>query len=252
MRRLLQQLMITGLAALSASLPFGRQERSAETVQPGKKRVPLTVGQERAISQLRLEIPENPAPLFLFTDVNRDPDDLSVLILVSYLQKNGFLDLRCAVTTLGDRGTRVKRAKFAKGVLSDLGLQDVVVGVGIDYGIAIAGEDGNIDEKATAGRKKDHNVFIETPLFKANAAVEMDGLAMLRKHLNRVPDSSAVLLINLRNLSFDKSTSKLISGVASVASSITLLSVFNSSYPPSSTMKYKSGNRSIINQLNFD
>jgi ADP-ribose pyrophosphatase len=53
-----------------------------------------------------------------------------------------------------------------------------------------------VDAKATEGRKKDHHVFLETPLLRPLAVVELDGLALLKKELERVPDESAVWLIN--------------------------------------------------------
>ena len=140
--------------------------------------------------------PPSPAPLFLFTDPNKDPDDLSVLVLASALQQQGFLDLRCVVTTLGDRQTRLRRARFAKDVLEDLGLEEVRVGAGLDYGLEVRDAEGAPDPKATEARQKDHQVYIESPLGQPQGALATDALALLEGELARVPERSAVLLVN--------------------------------------------------------
>ena len=81
-------------------------------------------------------------------------------------------------------------------MLDDLGLENAKVGVGVDYGFEVHDATGAVDAKATEGRKKDHHVFLETPLLRPLAVVELDGLALLKKELERVPDHSAVWLIN--------------------------------------------------------
>jgi len=167
-------------------------EAASEVIRP----VALSPGQTRAVSLLLDVRPERPAPLFLFTDPNKDPDDLSVLVLTSYLQEQGFLDLRCVLTTLGDEETRIRRARFARTVLDELGLEGVKVGVGVDYGFEVRDADGALDNKATEGRRHDHRVFMETSLADPRAPVETDGLALLEAELDKVPDGSAVLLID--------------------------------------------------------
>jgi hypothetical protein len=163
-----------------------------QAIQP----VALSAGQAHAVSLLLDVRPEHPVPLFLFTDPNKDPDDLSVLVLASYLQEEGFLDLRCVLTTLGDKETRIKRARFARTVLDDLGLEGARVGAGVDYGFEVRDAGGAVDEKATEGRRHDHQVFMKTPLADPRALVATDGLALLKAELEKVPDGSAVLLIN--------------------------------------------------------
>jgi hypothetical protein len=69
------------------------------------------------MARLLANRPSHPAPLILVTDPNKDPDDLNVLVLAAWLQRHGFIDLRAVVTTLGDRQTRLRRARFAKDVL---------------------------------------------------------------------------------------------------------------------------------------
>ena len=181
-----------------ATLSLGACTRETTTVgsQYTTQPIALPADQARAVSLLLDARPRNPVPLFLFTDPNKDPDDLSVLVLVNALQEQGFVDLRCVVTTLGDRETRTRRARFAKDVLEDLGLDGVEVGVGGDYGFEVKDAGGKLDLKATEGRRKDHQVFIDTPFGQPRGAVETDGLALLKAELARVPERSAVLLVN--------------------------------------------------------
>src|SRR4051812_16274639 len=98
--------ILTTLAILSLSGSlFGQGNTSAVKVEPSG-RVWLNADQSQALTTLLSVRPAKPVPLFLFTDPNKDPDDLSVLIETKYLQVNGFVDLRCALTTLGDREVR--------------------------------------------------------------------------------------------------------------------------------------------------
>jgi hypothetical protein len=99
--------------------------------------ITLAADQARAVGFLLDVRPQAPAPLFLFTDPNKDPDDLSVLVLAAELAEQGFVDIRCVVTTLGDREMRLRRARFAKDVLEGLGLDGVKVGLGGDYGFEV-------------------------------------------------------------------------------------------------------------------
>ena len=165
-------------------------------VLAAEQHVSLDPGQTRAIETLQQVRPTNPTPLFLFTDPNRDPDDLSVLIIVKSLERRGFVDLRCVLATLGDREIRTLRAKFARCVLEDLGLERAKVGVGEDYDFEVNGASGALDFKATQSRKVDHRVFVETPLLRREADVEMNGLVLLKSELKRVPDLTAVILLN--------------------------------------------------------
>ncbi len=192
----LRHVIIDVMLALVGIRSLPAQETEPVTAIESTPRVPLTTGQLIAIALLKQTRPEKPAPLFLFTDPNKDPDDLSVLVQTKYLQEQGFVDLRCVLTTLGDRDMRTTRARFAKSVLDDLGLEDAKVGVGVDYDFAVTDAAGRLDAKATEGRRNDHQVFIETPLLRPLAVVEADGLALIQKELERVPDHAAVLLIN--------------------------------------------------------
>lgn len=181
--------------AVTLSLFACKQEDTAPAPD-NKEQIASTVGQAQAVALLLDTRPRSSAPLFLLTDPNKDPDDLSVLVLASELQGQGFVDLRCVVTTLGDRETRLERARFAKDVLEDLGLGRAKVGVGVDYGIEVKDDDGTLDVEATEGRRKDHQVFIDSPFGQPRGAVAADGLVLLEGELAQVPDRSAVLLVD--------------------------------------------------------
>ena len=189
-----RRLTAVALLALAAALCAGvwARDHTAAVSPP----ITLAADQARAVGFLLDGRPQAPAPLFLFTDPNKDPDDLSVLVLASDLQEQGFVDLRCVVTTLGDRETRLRRARFAKDVLEDLGLSGVKVGVGGDYGFEVKDAEGKPDLEATEGRRKDHQVFIDSRFGQPRGAVATDGLALLESELAQVPDGSAVLLVN--------------------------------------------------------
>jgi inosine-uridine nucleoside N-ribohydrolase len=186
---------LLAFAATLSAVAWARED-AAGLLPAEAPRMSLSRGQAHALSLLPKVRPPSPAPLLLFTDPNKDPDDLSVLVLASALQQQGFLDLRCVLTTLGDRETRVRRAGFAKDVLEDLGLEDAKVGVGMDYAFEVRDADGNLDLEATAARRKDHQVFIDSPLGQPQGALETDALALLEGELARVPERSAVLLVN--------------------------------------------------------
>ncbi len=195
--RLLRPLCVLSVFVFSGLLTLRGDDKSvAVTGEEVTHRVSLSAGQAQAIATLRNARPKMPAPLFLFTDPNKDPDDLSVLVETKYLQELGFLELRCAVTTLGDQAVRTTRAKFTRCVLDELGLRNAQVGVGVDYALEVRDGTGRVDQKATVGREKDHRVFVETPLLKPQVVVEMDGLALLKRELEKVPDQSAILLVN--------------------------------------------------------
>jgi hypothetical protein len=164
--------------------------------QSNTPNVQLTSSQAQGIELLEQVRPNSPQRVFLFTDPNKDPDDLCVLIETKYLQEAGFVDLRCVITTLGDREIRTKRAQFTRSVLEALGIGKTRVGVGVDYDVEVKATDGTVDLAATAGRRKDHQVFMDTPLLRPHAQVEPDALVMMKDELERMPDHSVVFLIN--------------------------------------------------------
>ena len=189
--------VVFALAFASAILPPLHGEDQAATTPSGSEdRVPLSPAQAQAVALLQKVRPPQPAPLFILTDPNKDPDDLSVLVETKYLEEHGFVHLRCVVATLGDQQVRTTRAKFARSVLDELGLKHTRVGVGTDYEFAVKDAQGLVDAKVTQGREKDHAVFVETPLLRPDANVEMNGSGVLREELQQVADHTAVFVVN--------------------------------------------------------
>ncbi|MGV2341837.1 MAG UNVERIFIED_CONTAM: hypothetical protein LVR18_50360 [Planctomycetaceae bacterium] len=180
--------------------PDGR--RCTVKTRPPRRRLAQMIAclyplpQAQAVSLLQKVRPQQPAPLFILTDPNKDPDDLSVLVETKYLEEHGFVQLRCVVATLGDRQVRTTRAKFARSVLDELGLKHTRVGVGRDYEFAVKDAQGLVDAKVTQGREKDHAVFVESPLLRPDANVELNGPEVLREELQQVADHTAVFVVN--------------------------------------------------------
>lgn len=175
---------------------------AARTGPVGAAKLPgadlLCPGEIKALTALQAARPKEPAQLFLLTDPNKDPDDLSVMIHLKHLSDGGFVELRGVVTTLGDEATRAKRAEFAATVLEKVGLE-APVGVGGDYDLEVRSADGSVDAQRTEGRKKDHAKYVENTLVVPGAhaaAIAKDGRSMLREGLRKVADDSAVLLVN--------------------------------------------------------
>ena len=87
-----QHVILLGILAFWGTLPvLHAEEKTATTTHQTTHRVPLSPGQSPAILRLNQTRPEPPSPLFLFTDPNKDPDDLIVLVQSKYLQQQGFV-----------------------------------------------------------------------------------------------------------------------------------------------------------------
>ena len=194
--RSFQQLILALVFTTEGLFSLDAQVGNKTMAVDSTNRVSLSAGQEHAIKLLQQVRPAKPAPLFLLTDPNKDSDDLSVLIEIKYLQEHGFLDLRCALTTLGDREVRTTRAKFVRSVLDALDLVNATVGVGVDYPFEVKDAHGTVEVKATLGRQKDHRVFMETPLLNPLAMVESDGQKLIKKELEQVADHAALFVVN--------------------------------------------------------
>lgn len=93
----------------------------------------LTPTEAAVLRELRLHRPQLPLDTLLFTDPNRDPDDVVTYTIAKQLQVEGFLRLTDVVVTLGDADMRSQRAQLAKGVFDRLALPDVRVARGQDY-----------------------------------------------------------------------------------------------------------------------
>lgn len=164
---------------------------------PSPPDLAFSTGERQALLRLRERRPPTPAPLFLITDPDKDPDDLVVLVLLRALRAEGLIDPRCVIATLGNRDTRRARAEFARAVLDSLGLGHVSVGVGRDYDQDVRDADGRIDEAATAARRRDHAVRLSRDLATPTGGVVADdGGALFRRELARVADHTAVVVVN--------------------------------------------------------
>ncbi|BCX46894.1 type III effector [Haloferula helveola] len=186
---LLSGVFLCALSSCSDEVP-GKGNENVQT------RASLTEGQSKVLEDLLGKKPAKPAPLFLFTDPNKDPDDLNTLVMLDWLDRQGFVDLRCVVTTLGGFETRERRAKFALWALRNLELEGVKVGIGSDYDIEVRDESGSLNVKATESRKKDHNGFNATPFGLPENGFAKDGASLLQSEIAAVPDGDAVLLVN--------------------------------------------------------
>ena len=179
-----------------STAPLNREPTPAISASEAGHRVILSADESQAIDRLHQTRPEMAAPFFLITDLNRDPDDLTAIVMMKHLQDQGFIDLRYVVTTLGDIGIRTTRARFARSVLDDLGLKNAKVAVGVEYAFDVNEVDVATSAKAKRSRPKSHNNFLDTSLLRQNVEVEIDGLTMVKKELESIRDHSAVFLIN--------------------------------------------------------
>ena len=93
----------------------------------------LTPEEQHVLEALKAYRPMQPKILSLFTDPNKDPDDVAAFVVGAQLERDRHVRLRDAAVTLGDRDTRTRRAERAKGAFDLLGLLGVRVSVGGDY-----------------------------------------------------------------------------------------------------------------------
>lgn len=147
--------------------------------------VPLTTQEISALNALNQNRSIHPENLVIFTDPNKDPDDVATLAMTAHLVKTGHVNLKAVVTTLGDKSIRTQRAQFAKGILNSFGLSNVPVAVGGEY---------PRDQK----QEKEHAKFlkIEDPTLIANAStVRQDSQSLLKETLKAARDKSITLLV---------------------------------------------------------
>ncbi|MFC0140668.1 type III secretion system effector XopQ [Erwinia mallotivora] len=96
----------------------------------------LTEAEAAVLRELKFHKSPVPANTWLFTDPNKDPDDVVTYTLGKQLQSEGFLYIKNVVPTLGDVNVRAQRAEMAKGVFNHFELPDVHVVVGQDYSMS--------------------------------------------------------------------------------------------------------------------
>ncbi|MFC0152541.1 type III secretion system effector XopQ [Xanthomonas dyei] len=108
----------------------------------------LTPDEAAVLRELSFHTPATPCDTVLFTDPNKDPDDVVTYVIGKQLQTAGFVRVTGVAVTLGDADVREERARLAKGVFNRLQLPDVRVARGQDYPIG-------------AKQAKDHAKFLQ-------------------------------------------------------------------------------------------
>lgn len=147
--------------------------------------VGLTAQESEALNALNQQRPIIPENLIIFTDPNKDPDDVATLAMASHLARTGHIQLQAVISTLGDESVRTQRAQFAKGILNSFGLTDVPVAVGSEY---------PRDEQ----QKKEHAKFLDiedSSLLGDASTVRKDTPTLLKNTLSAAPNKSVTLLV---------------------------------------------------------
>ncbi|QBG89918.1 type III secretion system effector protein [Xanthomonas oryzae] len=144
----------------------------------------LTPTEAAVLRELRLHRPQLPLDTLLFTDPNKDPDDVVTYTIAKQLQADGFLRLTDVVVTLGDADMRSQRAQLAKGVFDRLALPDVRVARGQDYPM-------------TSTQAREHSKFLAegAALRAAPDAVHTDGVRAMRERLATSPHKLGMVVI---------------------------------------------------------
>lgn len=148
----------------------------------------LTPTEAAVLRELRLHRPQLPLDTLLFTDPNKDPDDVVTYTIAKQLQADGFLRLTDVVVTLGDADMRSQRAQLAKGVFDRLALPDVRVARGQDYPM-------------TSTQAREHSKFLaEGAALRAAPdavpdAVHTDGVRAMCERLATSPHKLGMVVI---------------------------------------------------------
>jgi inosine-uridine nucleoside N-ribohydrolase len=144
----------------------------------------LTTPEENVLQELQRKKPSEPDSLILFTDPNKDPDDVATYVMAAQLAKDGHIHVKAVVTTLGDEKVRTQRAQLAKGVFNGLGLPEVSVAVGRDY---------PMDDK----QRQEHAKFLAggQSLLASETEVRRDSREALLEQLRGCADRSVTFLV---------------------------------------------------------
>ncbi|MDA8456627.1 nucleoside hydrolase [Acidovorax sp. GBBC 3334] len=121
-------------AALWSSSAAGRQPPSAR----------LTPDETAVLKRLDEQRPAQPKDCILFSDPNKDPDDVVSFVIGKPLEARGHVRIGHVVTTLGPSPVRAARAELARGVFDSLGMPQVAVSAGRDYDIGHRAADHGI------------------------------------------------------------------------------------------------------------
>jgi hypothetical protein len=109
-----------------------------------------------------------PRPVVVITDVGKDYDDLSALIVLREFHRLGLIQLRAVVANLMPAD---KRARLARAALDSLGLRDVTVPVA-------RGTRGSSDEHEELAHEFSGGEFVATPDFSSS---QLDGQDLLHR-----------------------------------------------------------------------
>jgi len=123
--------------------------------------------------------------VLIVTDINKDPDDLLMLIMAAALHKRGKINLLGVITTSGCDSVTLNRAKYARGILNAL-----------DADIPVCAGSGKQYESVEATTSM--NMFVDTQevrgFVKEGSRVEVKPLEFLRRCLEQVDDKTLSLL----------------------------------------------------------
>nr|WP_238601300.1 type III secretion system effector XopQ [Xanthomonas arboricola] len=144
----------------------------------------LTPDEAAVLRELSFHTPATPRDTVLFTDPNKDPDDVVAYTIGKQLQVAGFVRLTDVAVTLGDASVREERARLAKGVFNRLHLPDVRVSRGQDYPM-------------TAKQAEDHAKFLQegNALRAESAEICGHSLPALHERLMQAPQGLNMVVI---------------------------------------------------------
>ncbi|CAD0347085.1 hypothetical protein NCPPB940_32420 [Xanthomonas hortorum pv. taraxaci] len=144
----------------------------------------LTPDEAAVLRELSFHTPATPRDTMLFTDPNKDPDDVVAYTIGKQLQVTGFVRLTDVAVTLGDASVREERARLAKGVFNRLHLPDVRVSRGQDYPMS-------------AKQAKDHAKFLQEGqgLRAESAEICDNSLQALQERLMQAPQGLSMVVI---------------------------------------------------------
>lgn len=138
--------------------------------------------QEKLLLEILSCKPSKPFPTILFSDPNKDPDDLGAFMVAGALNYLKIIDLKSIIATLGTDEIRVKRACFTKGIFETLGLNNIDVAVGQPLPI------GPVSQS-------DMNVYIENNFESDPSKVSFNPQASISKVLQEAEDHSVLVIV---------------------------------------------------------
>lgn len=123
--------------------------------------------------------------VILFSDPNGDADDLISFVAAASLAEKGLMKLRAVIATGGDLITRIRRARFTKGIFIKLGLPFLKVAIGREYERIPGGHD-NFYAEYDFGKEMELQ----------GAVVDRNSLVSLQLLIKNAEDKSFTLIAN--------------------------------------------------------